>query len=137
MSNIETTKTNEEACGTTVGQYQRIESNKTYIPNADIFETDEEVYIWADMPGVDEKSVDITLEKNSLTVEGHVENNELPEDYYQVVNEYPVGNYKRTFSLGANVQKDGIEGTLKNGFLSLTIPKTQETAARKIPISAV
>jgi len=59
-----------------------------------------------------------------------------PEGYFQVMDEYPIGNYKRTFKLGVNVQKDGIEGVVKNGFLNLTIPKTKETAARKISISA-
>jgi HSP20 family molecular chaperone IbpA len=136
MSNIESTKTNEEACSAVQEQYKCAESKKTYIPKSDIYETDETVFIWADMPGVDEKSLDITLEKNSLTIEGHVEDYSPPEGYFQVMDEYPVGNYKRTFTLGANVQKDGIEGIVKNGFLNLTIPKTKETAARKISISA-
>jgi HSP20 family protein len=136
MSNIESTNTNEESCSATQEQYKCAETKKTYIPKSDIYETDEAVFIWADMPGVDEKSLDITLEKNALTIEGHVEDYSPPEDYFQVMDEYPIGNYKRTFTLGVNVQKDGIEGIVKNGFLNLTIPKTKETTARKISISA-
>lgn len=136
MSIIETPKTNEEACSETQEQYNYAQTKKTYIPKSDIYETDEAVFIWADMPGVDEKSLDITLEKNSLTIEGRVEDYTPPEGYFQVMSEYPVGNYKRTFTLGANFQKDGIEGIVKNGFLNLTIPKAKETVARKISISA-
>ncbi len=136
MSNIETTKTNEETCAATEDQYKSSEPKRTYIPKSDIYETDETVSIWADMPGVDEKSLDITLDKNSLTIEGHVEDYSAPDGYYQVMNEYPVGNYKRTFTLGMNVQREGIEGVVKNGFLNLIIPKTKDNVAKKIPISA-
>ncbi len=136
MSNIETTKTNEEACSSAESQYKHAESQRTFVPKSDIYETDEAVFVWADMPGVDEKTLDITLEKNSLTIEGNVESYTPSEGYHQVMNEYPVGNYKRTFTLGANVEREGIEGVVKNGFLNLTIPKTKETATKKIPISA-
>jgi HSP20 family molecular chaperone IbpA len=108
-------------------------ANRVFKPRADIFETAESIVVVADMPGVDEGSVDITLEKNILTIDGRVEP-DRHEGYRLGHREYEVGNYSRAFALSDEVDREGIEATVKNGVLRLTLPKAGPARARKIPV---
>ena len=112
---------------------RRRAANKVFTPRADIFETAESIVVVADMPGVDESSVDITLEKNILTIEGRVEPGH-PEGYRLSHREYEVGSYSRAFALSDEVSRQGIEATVKSGVLRLTLPKAGPARARKIPV---
>jgi HSP20 family molecular chaperone IbpA len=87
------------------------------------------------MPGVDESSVDITLEKNVLTIEGRVEW-ERPEGYELAYAEYGVGDYHRTFALSNEVDQSRIEATVRNGVLRLVLPKSEVAKTRKIAVRA-
>ena len=106
-----------------------------FVPRADIFETQEAVIVVADMPGVDEGSVDITLEKDVLTLNGTVEPH-VPEGYSLAYAEYRVGDYVRSFSLSNEIDQDSIEATLKDGVLRLHLPKVTEAQTRKIAVKA-
>jgi HSP20 family molecular chaperone IbpA len=77
---------------------ERTRPGKAYIPRADIYETDTELVIVADLPGVDEKSLDITLEKNVLSIKGFVDFS-TPENYSLAYAEYEVGDFERSFTL--------------------------------------
>jgi HSP20 family molecular chaperone IbpA len=100
----------------------------------DIFETDKELLLLADMPGVDESSVDIQLEDNELTIHGCV--NEEQQDGLNLIHrEYPVGGYRRVFSVTDLIDKENIRATVKNGELRLVLPKSAPLS-RKIPVSA-
>lgn len=114
---------------------ERTRARKAYVPRADIFETDNEVIVVADMPGVDEKSVDITLEKNVLSINGYVEWAQ-PENYSLAYAEYEVGDYFRRFTLSDEVDQDNIQATVKNGVLRLHLPKAGPAQARKITVKA-
>ncbi|HLX64030.1 MAG TPA: Hsp20/alpha crystallin family protein [Planctomycetota bacterium] len=108
-------------------------TRKVFMPRADIFETAENFVIIADMPGVDEKSVDITLEKNVLTIHGKVESL-APEGYEAAYKEYEEGDYERAFTLTDAVDREGIQALVKNGVLRLTLPKAGPAKARKIEV---
>ena len=112
-----------------------VERVKTYVPHVDIFETDDNIVIAADMPGVDENSIDITLEKNVLSVEGYV-TPEKPENYNLAYAEFEAGNYRRSFTLSDVIDQDPIEGNVKDGVLNLTLPKAAPAQARKIAVQA-
>ncbi len=71
---------------------------------------------------MDEKHVDITVEKNILTIKGHMDE-EKTEGFTPVFSEYGTGDYYRSFSLSDEVDKDKIEAKIKNGVLTLTLPK--------------
>ena len=88
----------------------RVAKRRTFVPAVDIYEYDNEVIVTADMPGVDENRVDITLEKNILTIKGSVIDEE-PENLDKVYSEYSVGDYKRTFSLSDEIDSEGIRAT--------------------------
>ena len=111
---------------------ERTRTRRVFIPKVDIYEEGDTVYLMADMPGVDEESIDITLEKNILTITGYVE--EEKEGYGLAYSEYRVGDYERTFALSDEVDREQIEAAVKDGVLKLTLPKAEEAKARKIQV---
>ena len=114
---------------------ERTRDRPAFVPRADIYETDEAIVVVADMPGVDGNSLDITLEKGVLTLNGTVEP-ETPEGYSLNYAEYRVGDYVRSFSLSDEIDQEAIEATLKDGVLRLTLPKITEVRTRKIAVKA-
>jgi HSP20 family molecular chaperone IbpA len=101
----------------------------------DIYETDEAITVVADMPGVSEDSVELTLEKGVLTINGNVDP-EVPEGYSLVHAEYRVGDYTRSFTLSNEINQDAIEATLKDGVLRVTLAKVTEAQTKKISVKA-
>lgn len=112
---------------------ERTRERISFVPRADIYETDEDVFVIADMPGVDGNSIDITLEKNILTIVGTT-NLKKPEGYSLVFAEYEVGDYERSFRLTDQIDRDGIEAVHKDGVLRLVLPKAERAKVRKINI---
>lgn len=112
---------------------ERTSERRAYIPRVDIYETDEGINLVADMPGIDENSVDIMLEKNVLSIRGTVES-EAPEDYSLAYAEYGVGDYERRFTLSDEIDQENIEASVKNGVLHLHLPKAGPAKARKISV---
>ncbi len=108
---------------------------KIYVPRVDIYETDEDVFVAADVPGVDENSMSITLEKNILTLEGQVDVSD-PDNFDLVYSEYGVGDYRRSFTLSEEIDRDKIEASLNGGVLRLRLPKAGPAKARKIAVKA-
>jgi HSP20 family molecular chaperone IbpA len=110
-------------------------ANKIYRALVDIIDKGDDIILVADMPGVDEKSVDITLEKDTLTLYGKVET-ETPENRRSYASEYGVGDYRRVFTLSDEIDREKIKATVKNGVLRLVLPKTESVRARKILVKA-
>jgi HSP20 family molecular chaperone IbpA len=110
-------------------------SRQTFTPRADVHETAEAIVVTADMPGVTESSVDITLEKNVLTIQGTVTTPER-SGYKLSYGECEDGDYERSFALSEGVDRDKIEASVKDGVLQLTLPKSKEAASRKIAVKA-
>jgi len=108
---------------------------RAYVPRSDVYETDEAIVVVAEMPGVDESSVSITLEKNVLTLMGEVKG-EAPKGYRLALSEYGTGDFERRFALSQNVDRDGISAAVKNGILTLTLPKAREAQPRRIEVKA-
>ena len=114
---------------------ERVRNVKTFVPRVDIYETKDALFLIADMPGVDEKTVDVELEKNILTITGRVENGRV-QDYSLVFSEYEVGDYERTFTLSDEIDKDKIKATVRQGVLRLELPKAEKVKPQKIKIKA-
>ncbi len=112
---------------------ERTRDRLAFVPRADIYETEEAMIVVADMPGVDETTLDITLEDNVLSIEGYVEPTQ-PEGYSLAYAEYRVGDYQRAFTLSDQIDRDGIEAVIKDGVLRLYLPKVTEARKRKIDI---
>ncbi|MGD0278915.1 MAG: Hsp20/alpha crystallin family protein [Smithella sp.] len=114
---------------------KKIRNVKTFVPRVDIYETRGELFLVADMPGMDEKTVDVELEKNILTISGRVENGKVP-DYSLVFSEYEVGDYEREFTLSDEIDRDKIKATVKQGVLRLELPKAEKVKPKRITINA-
>ena len=114
---------------------ERIRNVKTFVPRVDIYETKDALFLIADMPGIDEQTVDVELEKNILTISGRVENGKV-KDYRLVFSEYEVGDYERTFTLSDEIDRDKIKANVKHGVLRLELPKAEEVKPKKIIINA-
>ena len=114
---------------------ERTRASRVYVPRVDIYSDEQGVTILADMPGVDDSNVDILLEKDVLTISGFVTANE-PEGYELSYGEYGVGDYRRSFTLMEEIDRDNIEASISNGVLRVYLPKAPEAQARKIAVKA-
>jgi HSP20 family molecular chaperone IbpA len=114
---------------------EKIRNVKIFVPRVDIYETRDALFLIADMPGVDDKSVDVELEKNILTISGRVENGRV-KDYNLLFSEYEVGDYERTFTLSNEIDREKIRATVKQGVLRLELPKAEKVKPKKIAINA-
>jgi len=112
---------------------ERMRDRTTFVPRADIYETEENVVITLDMPGVHEDTVDITLEKNILTINGNSTHG-TPEGHALMFAEFEAGDYERSFQLTDRIDREGIEAVYKDGVLKLTLPKAEEAKAKKISV---
>jgi len=115
-------------------EVERASERPVYTPNADIYEMNDRFLVVADLPGVDEKSVEITLEKRTLTIYGRVED-PSPAGYAMRHSEYGVGDYQRSFSLTQDVDESDISAEVKDGVLRLHLNKRKPTT-RKIQVRA-
>lgn len=114
---------------------ERTRDSKCFVPRVDIYETDEALIAVADMPGVTKDSVEITLEKNVLTINGYVEPSQ-PDNFNLVYAEYELGDYQRSFTLSNEINLEKIEAVVKDGVLRLHLPKIGSAKTRKIAIKA-
>ena len=110
---------------------ERTRSRRAFIPRADIYETENEIIVLADVPGADENNVD----KNVLTIIASVDP-VRSEDYDITYAEYEEGDYQRSFRLSDEIDRDKIEASVSDGVLRLRLPKSQEAAARKITVTS-
>ena len=117
------------------GEPERASSRPTYRPRVDILDTRDAVVLVADLPGVAEGGADVTLEKNVLTIRGSVA---PPGDdgLQDVVTEYGVGDFERVFTLTDEIDRSGIEATMRDGVLRVRLPRAREAASRKISVKA-
>ncbi len=120
---------------TTTEETERTRDCRSFIPRSDIYELDDQIVIVADVPGVDEDSIDVTLEKNVLTINALV-NPVIPQGYSLSYAEYEVGDFQRSFRLSDEINREKIKASVKDGVLRLYLPKAKEALARKISVKA-
>jgi len=106
-----------------------------FTPDVDIFETDQEITLLADMPGVAADQVTIDLKDGVLTINGDVKPWEGPEET-DVLVEFEIGKYYRQFTLSDAIDQDKIDAKLEDGVLRLTLPKAQKAVPRQIAVKA-
>lgn len=112
---------------------KRTRDCRCFVPRSDIYETEDQIVVVMDMPGVQKDNIEISLEKNVLTVNGYaVADN--PEGFALARAEYEVGDYERSFRISNRIEQDKIEADYKHGVLRLTLPKAEEAKARKVAV---
>lgn len=104
-----------------------------FTPSVDIFETDRELTLLADLPGVTAKNLTIDLRENTLALTGEVEPFETANEE-DILIEYEIGKYYRQFALSSLIDQSKIDAKLTDGVLRLTLPKVEEAKPRKIEV---
>lgn len=118
------------------GTHSEAATRHVYRPQVDVIDSPRQVTLVVDLPGVDENSVDVTLEKNMLTIRGYVTPPAF-DGHKLVHSEYGVGDYERVFIVSDQVEREGIEATVKNGVLRVTLPKSEKAGPQKITVKTV
>jgi len=106
-----------------------------YTPAVDIFETEKEITLLADMPGVQAGDLNIDLRENVLTLDSDVKSPE-GADEVDVIREYRTGKYYRQFTLSQVIDQAKIDAELKDGVLRLRLPKVEAATPRKIAVKS-
>jgi HSP20 family protein len=108
---------------------------RAFLPNADIFETEDALTVVLEMPGVDRNSIDIGVESGVLTVEGRI-NFDKYEGLEPVYSEYNIGPYRRSFRISSRIDQDKINAEMRDGVITLILPKAEEAKPRKIEVKS-
>jgi HSP20 family protein len=116
------------------GQAAEQASLPVMLPAVNLYEREREVVIVADMPGVSEKDVDLTVEKSTLTISGRA-NWAEPAGYELRYREFAPVEYRRVFSLTSDLDPENIKATMKSGVLTVTLAKTEKARPRKIAVT--
>jgi HSP20 family protein len=107
---------------------------RAWAPSVDMIDRKEELLVRADLPGLEQKDVEVSVEDGMLTIRGERKEDKetKDEDYYSC--ERWVGAFARSVALPAGVETDKVKATFRNGVLEVHLPKTKEAKAKKIDI---
>ena len=103
-----------------------------FTPRVDILESDQELLLCADLPGVMPDGVDLRFENGELTLHGKCAPRQPQANY--VLAEYEVGDFHRVFSISEDINPEKIAAELKNGVLTVHLPKSEKAKPKKIAV---
>ena len=107
---------------------------RAFLPNTDIFETEDALTLVLEMPGVDRGNIDVSVENGVLTVEGKI-NFDKYEGLQPVYSEYNIGPYRRSFRISSRIDQDKIKAEIRDGVITLVLPKAEQAKPRRIEVS--
>ena len=107
---------------------------RAFLPTADIYETEDALILSLEMPGVDRSNIDVNIDNGTLTIEGRIDFDKY-EGLQPVYTEYNIGHYRRSFSLSNRIDQDKISAEMKDGVLTLVLPKSEQAKPRRIAVS--
>jgi HSP20 family molecular chaperone IbpA len=114
---------------------EQTRSGLVFTPNVDIYETEKDIILMADMPGVKTKDLTIDLRDDTLTLSGDIEPFENPDEQDMII-EYEVGKFYRQFTLSEVIDQSKIDANLSDGVLRLALPKVEKAKPRRIEVKA-
>jgi HSP20 family molecular chaperone IbpA len=106
---------------------------RVFMPTADIYETQDSLTVILEMPGVDKTKVDVRVEDGVLNIEGRLDFSNY-QGLQPLYTEYNIGHYARSFRLSGRIDQSKIGAELKDGVLSLVLPKVEEAKSRTIQV---
>jgi HSP20 family protein len=107
---------------------------RAFVPTTDIFETEDALTVVLEMPGVDKQNIDVSVENGVVTVEGRI-NLDKYEGLEPIYGEYNVGPYRRSFRISGRVDQDKIRAEMRDGVITLVLPKAEEAKPRRIEVT--
>lgn len=109
---------------------------RLYAPLVDIYEDDLNIYIVADMPGVRPDDVEVSVRRHELVVNGRIVQERYPDEW-PIYQEYQPGHWHRHFQLTDDVDRERIDASISKGILTVTLPKSARTKAKRIKVRTV
>lgn len=106
---------------------------RVFVPAADIFEAENDLTVILEMPGVEKSNVDVHVEDGVLNVEGRLDLTKY-QGLQPLYTEYNIGHYSRSFCLSSEIDQNKIAAEMKDGVLSLKLPKVEEAKPRTIEV---
>jgi HSP20 family molecular chaperone IbpA len=107
---------------------------RLFMPSVDIFEDHNALTVVLEIPGVDKSHVDINVEAGVLNIDGRLDFSKY-EGMQPVYTEYNIGHYRRSFSLPNKIDQNRIGAEMKDGVLTITLPKAEEAKPRKVAVN--
>lgn len=132
MADQDLTGTVKQEVAPTTGEFTH--EGIYFSPAVDIYATEKELVLVADMPGVDLDNVELDLRDNTLSVMGKVGTEE--GDKHPLLTEYRSGNYFRSFRITEVVDQGKITASISDGVLKVVLPKVEKAVPRKVPVVA-
>ena len=110
-------------------------TSSSFAPAVDVYEDEHNVTLKIEVPGIDEKDIDVRIESNTLTVHGErkIEKEEKEENYRRVERQY--GSFTRTFNLPPTVDAEKVQADYDKGVLNITLPKKAEAKPKQIKVN--
>src|SRR5215467_7683471 len=117
------------------GDREEALTTSTFAPPVDVYEDEHSVTLKIEVPGIEEKDIDVRVENNTLTVHGErkIEKEEKEENYRRVERQY--GSFTRTFTLPQTVDTENVSATYEKGVLKITLPKKAEAKPKQIKVN--
>ena len=128
------TELSKQEQGNDVATVERTRGGTTYSPRVDIWETDDELMLYADLPGVRTEDLDIQFENRELRIHGKVSRRHA--DVKFLFGEYGIGDFYRSFTIGESIDAEKISAELRDGVLTLHLPKTEKVKPRRIEVKS-
>ncbi len=110
---------------------QTMEELEGFVPSIDVYETDKDITVEVELPGMDEKDIDITINDNVLTISGKKESEVTEKDKSYYRHELSYGSFQRSIELPGDIDEDKIEATYKKGVLKVVLPKTEQSVSQR------
>jgi HSP20 family protein len=107
---------------------------RVYVPTADVYETADALSVILEMPGVDKSNVEVRVKDDVLSVEGRIDLSKY-QGLQPLYTEYNIGHYARNFQLSSKIDQNKISAEMKDGVLSLLLPKAEEAKPRTIRVN--
>jgi HSP20 family molecular chaperone IbpA len=120
--------------GTDVATVERTRGGVTYVPRFDIVETEDELSLFGDLPGVTQDNLELRFENEHLVINAKVEPRHA--GHKSLYAEYGIGDFYREFRISEAVDSSKISAELKNGVLTVHLPKTEQVKPRKIEVKS-
>jgi HSP20 family molecular chaperone IbpA len=106
---------------------------RAFLPTADIFETEDALTLILEMPGVDRSNIDVNVENGVLIIEGRIDLSKY-EGLRPVYGEYNIGPFRRSFRISSQIDQEKIKAEMRDGVITLTLPKAEQAKPRRIEV---
>jgi HSP20 family molecular chaperone IbpA len=113
---------------------EQVHSAVSYTPRADIIENQDEMILYADLPGVEPGDVDVRFENGELVIHGKCAPRQEGADY--LLSEYGIGDFYRAFTIGEAIDNNKISAELKQGVLTVHLPKSEKVKPKRIAVKS-